>query len=277
MSILTPKEIELLKERVNSKRGQYQYSSDIIRENIFTILQNESRMIQYPIPDDELCAFVCKKQGILFSFINSYIPKDKQIFAAAHELYHIWYEPERLDKVELLKRETLDNETTNKSELMANRFAAMFLVPKESLLKQLDKLGVDSTAKEITIKEIVRLIPIFQVPYKTIVRRLEEIKMISESQCNDFLSISDRTETDGVLLEMKKLQLPLDSQKRSENIVVDNLIQKFITTYDSGLISSNQFTQYLGYVKKTPVELGYPAITEEDYALFFSEDDDYDE
>lgn len=109
---LTVDDIKLLDRRVNEQLGRLQLNNQIVREQVFRILQNETNFIQYPIEDDEPCAFVCKKQGRLFSYINSYIPHDKQIFSVAHELYHIWYEEERLNEVEVLTSQTLEEEPT---------------------------------------------------------------------------------------------------------------------------------------------------------------------
>lgn len=269
---LTEEDIKLLEERVNEQLGRLQLTNQIIRENIFRVLQNETIFLQYPIEDDELCAFVCKKQGKLFSYINSYIPKDKQIFAAAHELYHIWYEPERLEQVEILNNHTLEVEPTIKSEQMANRFAAMFLVPEMVLRQHIQSLKINP--KEIGLKDIVQLIPIFQVPYKTIVLRLKEIQMITEKQCHEFLNIPDRDEKKGVLYQMKVSQLRLDSQERSRMIMLDGFIEKVLRGYDDKKISYTELKEYLAYANQSPSDYGYPEMTVEDYAMLLEDCDD---
>ncbi|MDD2620383.1 MAG: hypothetical protein PHC92_06915 [Syntrophomonadaceae bacterium] len=43
------------------------------REDVFNILADVSIFMQYPTEDDEICGFVCCKEGRTFSFINSYI------------------------------------------------------------------------------------------------------------------------------------------------------------------------------------------------------------
>lgn len=270
--VLTADDIKLLEERVNEQLGRLQLTNQIIRENIFRILQNETIFLQYPIEDDELCAFVCKKQGRLFSYINSYIPKDKQIFAAAHELYHIWYEPERLEQVEILNSHTLEVEPTMKSEQMANRFAAMLLVPEHVLRQHIQSLKIDTTL--IELKDIVQLIPIFQVPYKTIILRLKEIQMITEKQCNEFLNIPDRDEKTGVLYQMKVSQLPLDSQKRSRIIMLDGFIESVLKGYDDGKIAYAELREYLAFVNQSPGDYGYPEMTAGDYEMLLEDCDD---
>lgn len=264
-SVLTREDEKLLEERVNEQLGRLQMTNQIIRENIFRILKKETIFLQYPIEDDELCAFVCRKQDQLFSYINSYIPKDKQIFAAAHELYHIWYEPDRLDQVEVLANSTIDDEPIQKSEQMANRFAAMFLVPEAVLRQQIRSLQLDE--ENIELKGIVQLIPIFQVPYKTLVLRLHEIRLLSQKQCEMFLAIPDRDLQKGVLYQMKVSQLPLDSQERSKEIMLDGFIERVLQAYDDEKITYSELREYLSYVNQSPGDFGYPEMTAEDYMM----------
>lgn len=83
-----------------------------------------------------MCICLSKK-GRLFVYINSQIPTDKQNFAAAHELYHIWFDKEYLINPQMLESKILNDETDNIRELRANLFAAMLLVPKHVLEQEL--------------------------------------------------------------------------------------------------------------------------------------------
>lgn len=269
---LTTEDIKLLNRLVNEQLGRLQLTGQIVREQVFRLLQDETILMQYPIEDDELCAFVCKKQGRLFSYINSYIPRDKQIFAAAHELYHIWYEKERLDQVEVLNNQTLEEEPTHRSEKMANRFAAMFLVPELVLRQQISALQLDGETVEL--KDIVQLMPIFQVPYKTIVLRLSEIRFISEPQCQKFLDIPDRDLSTGVLYQMKVSQLPITSQERSNVVMLDGYIEHVLEVYNNSKISYAELREYLALADKSPSDFGYPEMTAEDYAMLLEDCDD---
>lgn len=73
------------------------------------------------------------KKGILFVYINSQLPQEKQNFAAAHELYHIWFDKDYLTNPKMLNGTTLNDETDIARELRTNLFAAMILVPKHVL------------------------------------------------------------------------------------------------------------------------------------------------
>ena len=272
MNELTAEDIKLLDQRVNEQLGRLQLTNQIVREQIFRILQNETTFMHYPIEDDELCAFVCQKKGQLFSYINSYIPHDKQIFAAAHELYHIWYEKQRLNEIEMLLNRTLEEEPVERSEKMANRFAAMFLVPELVLRQQLNALQI--RRETIALKDIVKLIPIFQVPYKTLVLRLFEIGFISEKQCQQFLIVPDRDPSQGVVYQMKVSQLPLDSQQRSNVIMLDGYIEHVLRAYDDEKISYAELREYLALANQTPGDFGYPEMTADDLSMLLEDCDD---
>ena len=66
----------------------------------------------------------------MFVVLNSSVSVDCQVFAAAHELYHIWYER----KEDVITGSDLDYSDNDRTEQMASRFAAEFLV-NEVLLK----------------------------------------------------------------------------------------------------------------------------------------------
>lgn len=78
-------------------------------------LHKNFRQLYYPYNDDEICAFIVRRRGKFFTFINTQIPLEKQIFAAAHELYHLWYS--KIEKWELLRSIIVDNQIENTGRL----------------------------------------------------------------------------------------------------------------------------------------------------------------
>lgn len=244
-----------IEKKVLEKTATLRKSGRILKEEIFSILEDEATLLKYPIADDELCAFVCKKQKELFVYINTHIPKEKQIFAAAHELYHIWFDQERLNKAEMLKDNILENDTQDIHELKANLFAAMLLVPKSILIDQLESWGVQK--EKVDLEHIVRLMYIFFVPYKTIIRRLFEIDYITDKQLNNFLEIPNRDPKQGVLLQRKILQINDSSQERSEEIIFEGLVKNAIKAFQSNLIDETKFADLLSLVKESPTDYGF--------------------
>lgn len=248
----------VLKELETKSRGklaELNKSGRIIGEEIFKILEQAAMLIQYPIADDELCGFVCKKDNRIFAFVNSAIPLEKQIFAAAHELYHIWYDDEALVSGEMVKNDTLEAVDRNGNESKANRFAAMFLVQQQLIRDELDNWSV-TTADQIDLSHIVKLMDLFGVPYKTIVRRLLEIGFIGREQCEKLLAIPDREETTGVRLMQKRLQIGERWQQRTGVIRFDNLVNYALLAYEKKSIAFERLSYLLAMARKTPQEFG---------------------
>ncbi|MBB6625352.1 hypothetical protein H7E67_18215 [Clostridium gasigenes] len=71
-----------------------------------------------------------------------------------------------------------------------HRFVAAFLVPEEVLRNELNIRNIETNSIEMS--EVVELMDVFLVPYKTLVRRLYEIQYIRIEQCNKFLAEEDR-------------------------------------------------------------------------------------
>ncbi|MBB6715541.1 ImmA/IrrE family metallo-endopeptidase [Clostridium gasigenes] len=71
-----------------------------------------------------------------------------------------------------------------------HRFVAAFLVPEEVLRNEFNIRKIETNSIEMS--EVVELMDVFLVPYKTLVRRLYEIQYIRIEQCNKFLAEEDR-------------------------------------------------------------------------------------
>jgi len=89
------------------------------------------------------------------------------VFAAAHELYHIWYE----QNSDALPVDLLNEQDKKTGEKKANRFAAEFLIDEVLLKQEIELYKI----KKFTIKSILQLAELFTVPYRTMVKRLKEI------------------------------------------------------------------------------------------------------
>ena len=98
--------------------------NNIIQDDIFHIVENYTRkhgipfeLLRYPVADQELCACTFIRENRLFVFVNAAIPLAKQIFAVAHELFHIYCYVEGSDTElsecgSILNSSTLDEEAT---------------------------------------------------------------------------------------------------------------------------------------------------------------------
>lgn len=185
--ILRPKETpQVIQEPILFMIGKLE--NENTKEGLQFLNHVMNEMIE--LEDNELCAFVCKKKGRVFVYINTFIPREKQVFAAAHELYHIWYDQDKLNQTEILNDQVLENDTDDVNELKANLFAALLLVPTEVLYNELISRGIQKDS--LKIEDIVRLMVLFYVPLKTIVRPLFEIQFIDDKKMRELLTVPDR-------------------------------------------------------------------------------------
>lgn len=188
-----PARFQELRKYVREFNASYN-GSNIIQDDIFNIARNYAKkngkhleLLRLPVKDDDFCAFTCVRAGELFTVLNSALPVCKQIFAAGHELYHIWrYISEQDDSLShsgsLLTAEDLDEATATQEDMEANAFSALLLVPASALTEQIEVYGLDR--KKLDLDAVVRLMDIFAVPFKAMVLRLFEEEILDVRDTN---------------------------------------------------------------------------------------------
>ena len=164
----------------------------IIRESIFGIVSNYARkrelaleVLRYPFKDDELWAFTFVKKGTFFLCVNTELPMCKQIFATAHELYHIHCYAEDINTStitagSLLDSKTVDEIAATQEDLEANAFAGLLLMPDASVIEQFKMFGISK--ENMGIDDVLVLMDLFALPYKAVVLRLVESGVITEEK-----------------------------------------------------------------------------------------------
>lgn len=264
-NILNEAEVNEIRNLAKEKLGLCRKGNDIMGTQIFSILSLYARVICYPLGKDAPWGFTrisgSKNDASLkkpFVALNSSIPVDCQVFAAAHELYHIWYE----QKPDILPSDLLDEKEKGESEKRANRFAAEFLVDGLLLQQEIELYDI----KKFNIKRILHLAELFMVPYRTMVKRLGEIGAIEAAELNGFLSETE----DSVEKYRKRYSIP--SQKADERVVMDNLVELAVTAYEAGYITYEKLEYLLRICRLEPKDLGI----EKKIACGFPSDDELD-
>lgn len=193
-----PKRFQQICDLSRKFMGVYCVNS-IIGENIFQVLSNYARrndvtleILRYPFQDDELWAFTFLKKGTIFVCINSELPQNKQVFAAAHELYHIHCYVEDVDQNiirsgSLLDSKTVDEAANTQEDIEANAFAALLLMPDHLLNEQMMLYGLPKS--NVAVDDILALMDFFGTPYKAAVLRLYESNNISKATATELLSV----------------------------------------------------------------------------------------
>lgn len=175
--------------------------NNIIQDDIFNVLENYvSRhdmpfdILRYPIEDMDLCACTFIRKGHMFVMINSALPLSKQIFAVAHELYHIYcyfeeYDSELLQSGSILASGIIDEEAKEIEDMETNAFAAILLAPKERLDEQTDVYHL--SYKDISVQTVLKIMDIFAIPYKAAVLRLLEEDKIDAKAAKNLLQVAE--------------------------------------------------------------------------------------
>lgn len=242
-------EIEEIKKQAREKLGICRKSNDIIGTQIFSILGLYARVIYYPLGKSAPWGFTrisgSRNDASLdkpFVAINTSIPIQCQVFAAAHELYHIWYE----QNPDVLPGDLLDEEGKETNEKKANRFAAEFLVDEMMLKQEMDTYQI----KKISIKAALQLADLFVVPYQAIVKRLFEIGSIGADEKNKLLSESDES------IERYRKRYAFSAGEADNRIGVDNLVELSGNAYEKGLITYEKLEYLLELCGLKPGDLG---------------------
>lgn len=232
-----------IQERVSEKLKKYERFNDIIGDEIFEILKLESKVIYYPLEDEDIWGISEKINGRFFVCINTSIDYDKQVFAAAHELYHILYNEDG-DIIHSPENE----EELDDNEKKANRFAAEFLVAEALLLREMKIYSI--TPENLDMEKILKLSNIFTVPYKTMVRRLFEIKILDKESEEEYMK---KTSEEIAIL---RIRYGYTLKNRGEKIVLDTLINRSIELYEKNLITFERLEYLLSLAGKEPKDLG---------------------
>lgn len=192
------KKYNIIRKKANSFISNYA-GSTIIQDDIFHVAENYvlqhdavMELLHYPLNDDDFCACTFIRDGRVFVVINADIPLSKQIFAMAHELYHLYnyFEDCNMDYQEhgsILETSAMDN----MEDAEANAFAGAVLAPGISIIEQMDIFLLQPDS--LGIREILTLMEIFAIPFKAVVLRLFEEGIITKEQVNEFFQIPDET------------------------------------------------------------------------------------
>lgn len=170
-----------------------------IRDDIFGILESHCTVVYFPIEDQKNRGFHIKKivRDRLedFVYINTGKPMAEQIFAAAHELGHIFKVAEKVWCV-LERPEKL---TEQDEEDITNLFAAELLMPykvfRENFFAHMDELEIKPG--KVRMDEAVHLIVCqmsdFMVPYEAVRKRLVETRIMDESSAEKLEKQNEQT------------------------------------------------------------------------------------
>ena len=226
-----------IQEQVQKIKKEYDIVNEIIRDDVFSILQglDNCNVLYYPLEGDDIggCHIEKMVNGKLeqFVFINTAKPREKQAFVAAHELGHIWRVDEKL-------RECLPNEEFECEEVV-NRFAAELLMPEERFItvlnSYLERIGYKGPkiAQEELVKLIAYLMNYFFVPYMAVLYRFNELGRLNERYNDSMRRYKDSDALKDVIKTEQYTRLGIITMLKS----LDNLQEYLDQAEEQGFIS----------------------------------------
>lgn len=260
-------QIEEICKLVKEKRRLLGYIGDTpIANDIFVILENLGiHLLEYPVKSDGekqafSAALMYSTEGdkeLVFIGLNTSDYFDKQVFAIAHELYHFYTKT-----ASHLTR--LKEEEDSLIEVKANRFAAEFLLPESTLKSIIIDIFKKSSLKEVKINTLLRFIAKLQcdwwLPYRSIVKRLKEIDVISDAKYNQLYRINERDMNseyarmgkglnEEVFLKLNRATNNIGTSSKNIDIVIRN--------FEDNLIDEGQFNDILNLFGKKTDDFGY--------------------
>lgn len=272
---LTKQDIQKIRDDIKRLRIEKNIVNQDIQDDVFTLIEKECKVFYYPISDLQLWAFYHKDEpedgrSRKFVFINTSLPYEKQIFAAAHELAHIWNvsadESETLvtsaDEDSPIRLDEADSVTPSKDEDIANRFAAELLMAEKTVRDLYHRCVEGNTKYPKDVQLIILvlcLMDYYLVPYKMTVLRLEELGLITSEEEEALLAVPREGEN-----SISQMQTRLGLCERNNEITKTKKFADFIDLaiqdYQRQLITFAKMRQLLSIFNLTPESLG---ITEE--------------
>ena len=158
-------------------------------QSIMSYLIKNAEVILFPSEALSYGGMVMYRNGNYYININTLQPKPYENFIWAHEFYHFEFEKDRIQNED--EATFINNPVLEKHERMANLFAAEMLINKE-LLEILFKEKMALFPSDNLETNIIRLIPSFGLPYKSLVIKLAQDGLISISDAERIIAFPYR-------------------------------------------------------------------------------------
>ncbi|QNU67172.1 ImmA/IrrE family metallo-endopeptidase [Ruminiclostridium herbifermentans] len=271
--MLSDPELEKIEEKALYQRRIHVLGDESpIGNKIFNLIENtyKSYMMLYPLKTKKVAGFTRKQGENIQIFINTSFNTSFQIFAAAHELYHlIDFEENNTDEFIVCNNqdisENIDDKNKNIVELKANYFSAAFLLPASVIRNRFETFKKsDLYFEENMIIEIIKLQYEYEVPFKTVLKRLKELKLVGDNKFNKLLEINDnltyycKMMDDAIFKRINELESP--SYRKYHSLNVPKMAYDI---YRNGLISFDKLESKLNQYDKniSDFNLQRPEIT----------------
>lgn len=262
---LSPKEVVEVKCLARDTRADFGVNGEVPIANDINMILDKQEIIlcEYPFGtnskiDAEIVRFETEEIPLIFIGLNSSLFYDEQIFALAHEIYHF--------KTKTGKAFNADDKAEDiRVERRADRFAAELLLP-ESVLKNIvvmefGKEQIDGANILRVLRFVATIHSKWWLPYKSILLRFKEEKLISEAFCDQLMNDYDPRDSEGeyykLLKAINKNVAELLNSRTKRITVSEKVIDTILKNYEDDVISEDEFINLMNIFHKNPSDYGY--------------------
>lgn len=161
-----------------SKFRQVTGLSDSEAVNLKSLLLKLNVLTIYRPLSDNFSGMSLKSGDKRFMLINSNHPKCRQHFTIAHELYHLYLDPNPTP------HNCMSDGKKNDKEQCADAFALMFLMPADGVRQMIP--DNELMAGHISLASILRIEHYFSVSYSAVLNRLFDLGLINRNERDTF-------------------------------------------------------------------------------------------
>lgn len=185
---MEPRVVELIQKFIEERREEKQIVNAVIRDDVFSVLDNECNVLYYSLDDEiEGCHILKPVKGKMeqFVFINTSKVVQEQVWTAAHELGHVW----NVDQY--VKEKNVG--CAENCERIVGRFAAEFLMPahifEREVGNKLSELQFSGSqmSQQTMVELVTHLMNFFCTPYKSVILRFVELGYVSSDDEEKYL------------------------------------------------------------------------------------------
>lgn len=168
-----------------------------------------------------------------FMLINSNSTRGRQHFTAAHELYHLYFDPSPMPHVCRKDGEKPQGEKD------ADLFASNLLMPAQGIKGE---IPLNEMRNGLTVGTILRLEQLFSVSHEAMVYRLRSLSLINEFDIERFLgfTISEMARNNGYDLSLYN--------KGNENVTLGDFGSNARRLYELEKISEGHYLELLNQI-----------------------------
>ncbi len=271
---LSALDIESIRQLAHDQRFALGFAGEPpLANDILMILEKLNIiLLEFPIEtESDKSAFsaviLCSQEGgkdLVFIGLNTADYYDKQIFAIAHELYHYFTKTGS----HLSRQEGPEIDVV---EAKANRFAAEFLLPEDVLrrriLEEFKSYSLADIQTKVLLRFIARLHCTWWLPYRSLVKRLWEIKAITKRQYQELYRIDERDKEGEYGRIGRSTQSDIFSKLNTATKTIDTsprAIETILRNFEDGLIDEDTFANTLRLFNKDPADFGYEILISQD-------------